>query len=67
MKENKTYARTVRMKESIRIYVEKHPGENFSDKFEKMVLYSMQKEAQINYPAASSGVLGDGLTHALLE
>ncbi|WRS27818.1 hypothetical protein U6B65_01435 [Oscillospiraceae bacterium MB08-C2-2] len=50
--EKKEFARTVRMKESIRQYVEQQPGDTFADKFENMVRYSMEREKEIKKAVA---------------
>jgi len=44
--EKKDFARTIRMKESIRLYVEKQAGETFSEKFENMVRFCMEQESK---------------------
>ena len=47
MPEKKEFARTVRMKESIRQYVEQQPGCNFNEKFETMIRFCMENEGVI--------------------
>lgn len=44
--EYKSYLRSIRMTETVRGYVEKHPGNGFNEKFENLVLYFMAREQE---------------------